>query len=281
MLQFFKPLSAVSLAVFSSLSFFPAKVQAQAQPDAAPQPTTMSAILGTHTDVSVGLGAGIDQRYMGARDYRFEVLPTFTISRGIFFADSIRGAGLQYQSASGFYISQTLNYDLGRTDENDFFRPGSDNLRGMGDVKGTATSAITISQRITSWLSVNAQAEFGVDGHRRGNQYQFGFESAVLQTGVDAITVDLDAKLGDGQYNQTYFGVTPSQAASSGFNRYTPGSGIYAYSLTASWTHTFDKHWSTQVVLTGTRYTNSVANSPIVQEKGVNFRHIGAISFPA
>jgi outer membrane protein len=73
--------------------------------------------------------------------------------------------------------------------------------------------------------------------------------------------------MGDAQYNQTYFGVTPSQHASSGFDRYAPGSGIYAYSLTASWIHMFDKRWSTDFVLSGTRYTNKVADSPVVQRK--------------
>lgn len=255
------------LATIGVASLCSGTVQAQTQADATGQQSLVNQILGTQTDANVGLGVGMDQRYMGARDYRFEVLPTFDISRGIFFADAIRGAGLQYQSASGFYVSQTFNYDLGRDDESNFFRPGSDNLRGMGDVKGTVTSTLTLSQQITSWLSINALAEFGLDGHQRGNQYQFGLESSALKTSVDAITLDFDVKLGDGQYNQTYFGVTPAQSASSGFDRYSPGSGIYAYAFTATWDHTLDKHWSTEVVLSATRYTNKVADSPIVQGK--------------
>ncbi len=79
--------------------------------------------------------------------------------------------------------------------------------------------------------------------------------------------MDLDAKLGDRQYNRTYFGVTEAQSTSSGFARFDPGSGIYAYSLAGTWNHTVDRHWSTQLILLGTRYTNTVDDSPIVDRK--------------
>lgn len=258
-------LSLARLAVVGSLIVLSTGARAQTQADSATEQSIVSEMLGTHTDISVGVGAGFDQRYMGSREFRLEVLPTFDISRGVFFADWLRGAGIQYQTKSGFYVSQTFNYDFGRADSNSSFRPGADNLKGMGDVKGTVTTTTTVSQQITPWFSVNAQAEFGLDGHERGTQYQFGIESRVLQIGADTITADLDAKLGDATYNQTYFGVTPTQSINSGFGRYSPGGGIYAYSFTVSWNHVLDKHWSTQVVLSGTRYTNKAAESPIVQ----------------
>lgn len=270
MYRSFKPVGTampIVLAATSSLALLCTTAQAQTSTDNAVQTSTINEILGTHNDVSIGVGAGIDQRYMGARDFRFEVLPTVDVSRGIFFADFIRGAGVQYQTASGFYVSQAFNYDYGRADENNFFRPGSDYLKGMGDVKGTVTSTVTLSQRVAPWLSVNAQAEFGLDGHARGNQYQFGLESTISQTAVDTFVLDMDAKLGDGQYNQTYFGVTPSQSINSGLRRYAPGAGLYAISLAATWTHMFDKHWSAGLVLDATRYMNTVADSPVVQRR--------------
>jgi outer membrane protein len=269
MYQSLKTVGALALilrAVAGSLIILSTVARAQTHADATTEHSTVSEMLGANTDISIGVGAGVDQRYMGGRGLRLEVLPTFEISRGIFFADSLRGAGVQYETKSGFYVSQTFNYDFGRADTNSSFRPGADYLKGMGDVKGTVTTITTVSQRITSWLSVNAQAEFGLDGHERGNQYQFGIESHVLQTGTDTITADFDVKLGDAKFNQTYFGVTPTQSAGSGFNRYSPGSGIYAYSLAVSWNHMLDKHWATQVVLSGTRYTNKAAESPIVKQ---------------
>jgi MipA family protein len=176
------------------------------------------------------------------------------------------GVGAEFLSSSGFYVGEAFNYDFGRGIETRAFRPGSGNLTGMGEVSGTVTSALTLAQQIARWLSINAQAEFAV-GNERGNQYQVGLESTVLQTPRDSLVLDLDAKLGDSQYNLTYFGVTQAQSTHPGFSRFDPGSGIYAYSLAATWNHTLDKHWSTQVVVAGTRYTDLVDGSPIVESK--------------
>jgi outer membrane protein len=241
---------------------------APARADSATPPAADQSIFGTQTDVVAGISAGLIPRYMGASSMHLQVLPTLSIQRGIFFADVTRGIGAEYQSASGFYIGQAFNYDFGRTDSNSYLRPGSNHLKGMGDVKGTVTSATTISQLILPWLSVNAQAEIGLDGHDRGNQYQIGLESIVSTASKNnTLTTDFGAKLGDSQYNQTYFGVTQTQSNNSGFRSFTPGSGIYAYFLTATWDHVIDKHWATQVVLGGSLYTSNVTDSPIMERK--------------
>lgn len=223
-------------------------------------------IFGDKTAISIGMGIGTNSRYMGSRDFGPLIVPMLNISRGIFFADSVQGLGVQYQSPSGFYVGDAFNYDPGRDNADDWLRPGSDRLQKLGSVKGTITNTLTVSQQIIpSWLSVNAQAELGLDGHVRGNQYQFGLESIVLHQAHDTLTLDLNAKMGDNQYNQTYFGVTASQSRSSGFTRYSPGFGIYAYALTATWNHTFDKHWSAQFIVSGSVFTNKVADSDIVE----------------
>lgn len=233
----------------------------------AAQPAEQS-IFGTQTDVTVGLAATLAPRYMGASGTRLQLLPNLNVRRGIFFADTVRGIGAEYQSASGFYVGQAFNYDQGRTDGNSYWRPGSNRLRGMGDVKGAITSGTTIAQQILPWLSVNAMAEFSLDHHRRGNQYQVGLESVTSTASKnDTLTGDLGAKFGDSQYNQSYFGVTPAQSANSGFRAYAPGSGVYAYFVSGTWDHNFDKHWTGQVVLAGTLYTDKATGSPIVERR--------------
>jgi outer membrane scaffolding protein for murein synthesis (MipA/OmpV family) len=226
-----------------------------------------SQMWGDHADISVGVGAGIDQRYMGARGYRPLLMPMASITRGIFFADVSKGVGIQYLSPGGFYIGDAFNYDQGRDNRNDWLRPGGNNLRSMGSVKGTITNAITVSQQIVPWLSVNAQAELGLDGHRRGNQYQVGLESIAYKHGVNTVTLDLNAKIGDRQYNQTYFGVTQSQQSASGYRAYHPGFGIYAYAFTATWDRKFDKHWSGELIVSGSYYPTKASDSPIVQRR--------------
>lgn len=221
---------------------------------------------GNHTDVSVGLGLGVDQRYMGGRGYRPLIVPMLNVSRGIFFVDTVRGAGIQYQSASGFYIGEAFNYDQGRDDRDSPWRPGADRLARLGEVKGAVTSTLTVSQRIVPWLSANAQAEFGLDG-RRGHQYQLGLESIVARGTSDPVTLDVNVKAGDHRYDRTYFGITRAQSLASGIDRYAPGGGIYAYALTVTWDHHFDKHWTGELIASGSVYTDRAARSPIAQRR--------------
>jgi MipA family protein len=260
----FNPLRISPLAALAVIVAWVSSTKVSADTGADPQ--TSGGIFGAQTDVTLGLAAGVDQRYMGSNEFRPITLPLAAIHRGMFFVDATRGVGAEFLAASGFYVGQAFNYDFGRGIESSALRPGSGNLRGMGDVAGTVTSTLTVAQQIVRWLSINAQAEFAVGDHR-GNQYQFGLESTVLQTTKDSLVLDLDAKLGDSQYNLTYFGVTQAQSTTSGFSRFQPGSGIYAYSLAATWNHTLDKHWSTQLVVAGTRYTDVVEGSPIVESK--------------
>ncbi|MGI4858975.1 MAG: MipA/OmpV family protein [Janthinobacterium lividum] len=229
-------------------------------------PVDDGGVFGNHTDVSIGMGAGLDQRYMGARAFRPLLVPMVNVSRGIFFADTVRGVGIQYQSASGFYIGEAINYDQGRDNANNWLRSGADRLAGLGSVKGALTSILTVSQQILPLLSANAQAEFGLDG-QRGNQYQLGLESILLKGTQDPVTLDANVKIGDHRYNQTYFGITRSQSLNSGYDSYAPGGGIYAYALSVTWDHHFDKHWTGELIVSGSYYTSKAAQSPIAQRR--------------
>lgn len=222
-------------------------------------------MLGDRFNVNFGLGMAVLPRYMGADEYRSQVVPMLTVQRGIFFADTTRGLGLQWQSDSGFGASAALNYDFGRTEKNSTNRPGSNELRGMGTVKGATVGDFMVSQQLMPWLSVSAEAELRVAGEQRGNRYRLGFEGIAYHSQTDTVTLDIDAHAGDGRYNQTYFGVSPIQSQRTGFSRFNADSGIYAYSAALAWQHTFDTHWSTVASVGVTHYTDQTRGSPLVE----------------
>ncbi|AKF51022.1 Outer membrane protein V [Pseudomonas syringae pv. syringae HS191] len=222
-------------------------------------------MLGDRFNVNFGLGMAVLPRYMGADEYRSQVVPMLTVQRGIFFADTTRGLGLQWQSDSGFGASAALNYDFGRTEKNSTNRPGSNELRGMSTVKGATVGDFMVSQQLMPWLSVSAEAELRVAGEQRGNRYRLGFEGIAYHSQSDTVTLDIDAHAGDGRYNQTYFGVSPIQSQRTGFSRFNADSGIYAYSAALAWQHTFDAHWSTVVSVGVTHYTDQTRGSPLVE----------------
>ncbi|WDU64082.1 MipA/OmpV family protein [Pseudomonas poae] len=230
-----------------------------------PSTSTDQSIFGDKTSLTLGLGAAVLPRYMGSDLYRNQVLPVVSIQRGIFFADTVHGLGLQFQTASGFSASAALNYDFGRKDKDSDSQAGSTDLKGMGTVDGATVADLNVAQQILPWLSVNAEAELRVAGERRGNRFRLGVEGIAYHSDSDSITVDLDAHAGNSQYNQTYFGVTQLQSQLSGFSSFKADSGIYAYSAALNWQHMFDAHWSTLASLGVTHYTDQTRGSPLVK----------------
>jgi len=234
----------------------------------AQSPTGSTGLLGDKTEVTFGAGVGVMPRYLGSSETRVAPLPVIAVQRGIFFADIVRGVGAEYETKSGFYIRSALGYDEGRTTSDSTWQPGSNRLAGMGDVDGSMTLNVEATQRLTSWLSVTAAGEFALAGQKdRGNQYRLGLHADLRDTDRDTVTLDLNAHAGDRSYNQTYFGVTDAQGQTSRFSRFNPGSGLYGYSVTGSWTHSVDAHWSITTAVEVMRLTGDTVRSPLVREK--------------
>ena len=76
-----------------------------------------------------------------------------------------------------------------------------------------------------------------------------------------------DALGGSGNYNRTYFGVSPEQSARSGYREHKAKAGIYGYSAGAGWEHQFDENWTTGANLGVTRLTGKAGDSPMVKKK--------------
>jgi len=223
-------------------------------------------IWGNKTEVTVGAGLASEARYPGSGSERVLPVPVLAIQRGILFADTTRGIGLQYQSASGFYAAQSVFYDLGRLDHDSSWRPGSNRLSGMGDLPGSVTARTLVAQQVTPWLLASAEAELALRDGARRNRYRTCVEFSAVKTEADSVTVDVDAWWGDGRYNRAYFGVTPAQAARTGFAVYRPGAGLYARSASLTWEHRFGSRWATTVQVTDTRYAGKADASPVVAQ---------------
>ncbi|MEC5344266.1 MipA/OmpV family protein [Brenneria populi] len=234
----------------------------RAQPSESPAPASL---FGDKTDVNVGLGAAVGPRYLGARQTRVTPALALSVSRGIFFVDMLRGAGAEYMTDGGFYVSGALTYDPGRKDRDSAWRPGSKRLRGMGEVKGATTVDVQMSQQLTSWLAINGEAELRVAGYERGNRYRLGLEGTLWRDGGDTLTLGVNAHAGDGRYNRTYFGVSEQQHRHSRFSRFDAKSGVYAYSASLDWQHDFDRNWTLFMGVNLMEFSDRAHHSPLVE----------------
>ncbi len=186
-----------------------------------------------------------------------------------FFISTTRGLGYGNRVGNLDY-SAALSYRAGRKDRDvssDSIASGSDYLRGMGDIKGSAVVVPGLGYRITDWLNVQLQAEVPVSERDNGEAVHFGIASPLYTSPENSVTLALTGNWGSSKYMQTYYGVSAAQSAASGFARHDAGSGIYAYSLNLDWTHKLTSRWSLLAAAGVTQLTGEAGDSPIVQRK--------------
>ncbi|EHP38070.1 MltA-interacting MipA [Cupriavidus basilensis OR16] len=69
-------------------------------------------------------------------------------------------------------------------------------------------------------------------------------------------------------FNQTYYGVTPDDAARSGLPVYSPGGGLQQFTGWLGLIFQIDKSWYAGAMVYGQRLTGSAGDSPIVTQRG-------------
>ncbi|HDR2541361.1 TPA: MipA/OmpV family protein [Enterobacter mori] len=218
------------------------------------------------------LGGGVDvaPRYSGSDKSRVGAVQVvdYAMENG-FFISTTRGVGYGNNIGNLGY-SAAVSYRTGRKDKDvssDSISSGSDYLRGMGDIKGSAIVVPGLGYKVTDWLHLQLQAEVPVSERDNGEAVHFGISSPLYTSPNNAVTLALTSSWGSDKYMQTYYGVSAAQSAASGFARHDAGAGIYAYSLNLDWTHRLTSRWSVLAAAGVTQLTGDAADSPIVQRK--------------
>ena len=231
---------------------------------------TLAAEPPLRTSLTVGGGVDVAPRYSGSDENRVSTALVLDYSmRNGFFVSSTRGLGYGNNLGNVDY-SAALSYRTGRKDHNvdsDDMNDGSDYLRGMGNIKGSALGVVGLGYNFTPWLSAQLQAEMPFSQRDNGAALHVGIVSPLYHSPKNSVTMALTSSWGTNDYMQTYYGVSASQSAASGFTQYDAGSGIYAWSLNLDWTHNFTERWSVVADAGYTQLAGDARNSPIVQRK--------------
>lgn len=231
---------------------------------------TLAAEPPLRTSLTVGGGVDVAPRYSGSDENRVSTALVLDYSmRNGFFVSSTRGLGYGNNLGNVDY-SAALSYRTGRKDHNvdsDDMNDGSDYLRGMGNIKGSALGVVGLGYNFTPWLSAQLQAEVPFSQRDNGAALHVGIVSPLYHSPKNSVTMALTSSWGTNDYMQTYYGVSAPQSAASGFTQYDAGSGIYAWSLNLDWTHNFTKRWSVVADAGYTQLAGDARNSPIVQRK--------------
>jgi outer membrane protein len=186
-----------------------------------------------------------------------------------FFASTLRGIG--YGEALGaMRMSAALGYRGERSDSKSSSfggRRGDAALRGMGDVKGSATAVLGASIPLSDRITVSGSLEAPLTQRENGRMGSLAVSGTVYEGHADRLTLGVSASAADNKYMQTYFGVTAAQAARTKFKRYTPKAGVHQADINLAWAHRIDQRWSITGVLGAATLLGGAKDSPLVRRR--------------
>ncbi|MES2934200.1 MAG: MipA/OmpV family protein [Pseudomonadota bacterium] len=184
-----------------------------------------------------------------------------------FFASFLRGIGMQKEMGD-VTLSGALIYDFGRIDSRSGSspRPGSDDLRGMGEIPGSAQAQLGVSVDL-GVVNANFAANLPLSQRQTGRSYSMGLSGHILQSQSDQIEWEVAGLWGDRAHVQSHFGVTERQSIDSGYRSYSPNASFEQVSTKVAWVHVIDKQWSVRTAVGLLRVVGQAADSPLIKSK--------------
>ncbi|KQV80899.1 hypothetical protein ASD15_13485 [Massilia sp. Root351] len=216
---------------------------------------------------TIGAGVALAPRYSGSDENM--VVPVVALDYSMangFYASTLRGLG--YGGAAGpFSYSAALGYRAPRKEDGKlpFGGKASKYLRGMGDVKGSATANLSLGYAIFDGLDVNVHTAQALSARETGSTYGAGLSGKLFKDDANTVTLSLGFEVADKKYAQAYYGVTAKQALKSGYKVYQPKAGLYQADVTMSWQHKLDGHWGVTGMLGASSLLRDAANSPLAR----------------
>ncbi|MES2036597.1 MAG: MipA/OmpV family protein [Pseudomonadota bacterium] len=247
-------LTAIAFSSLMAMSF-----SAHAQDKTAQEPESTAV---------VGAGVFYAPEYIGAKKNRFgpAIYGEYQNKNG-FFASTMRGVGFGTK-VDDFSLSAALGYRAGREDSRDsksLF--SSDDLKGMGNISGSAIANLQASTTFGPGIKASFNANMALSHRENGNAYTFGLSAPVFQVATDKIEIGGNLTYGDAKYNQTYFGVTPTQSANSGYKAFSAKAGFSQATANVAWTHVIDKNWSVRSAVGVSQVMGDAGDSPLSKKK--------------
>ncbi|MFT6878263.1 MAG: outer membrane protein [Granulosicoccus sp.] len=225
-------------------------------------------------DFSLAVGSVSAPAYLGADTQQLSAVPSFNINYADrFFASISNAAGYNLINANGWRAGPIAKYDFGRLEngDNPLLIGGDETteLMGLGDLDGAAEIGGFLEytyQRVTGKIEAR-QAMGGHDGMIA--EVALNYNGSIQLLGKKAYYgIGPELIFGDENYNSAYFGVTPSQAASSGLSEYDAGTGLVSYGLDFSLFVPIDQHVSVIGFAKYARLAADAEKSSLVAERG-------------
>jgi outer membrane scaffolding protein for murein synthesis (MipA/OmpV family) len=220
-------------------------------------------------ETTLGFGIASGPKFEGSNEYTLFPVPLIDFKYGRFFVSPLKGVGVNIPAKWDITIAPALNLRSER------------DLKTNGEVDDRAKELRFAAGASMTWrmgqFALGAGIFTGLTDANKGTSYDLLAlytnpisEKLVCTLGVSAAYADKD-------YNQTYFGITPRQSASSQYGVYDAGAGFKSVGTNASLNYVLNKGTSIGTFMAYTRLVGPAADSPIVKQGSPDQFSFGSI----
>lgn len=225
---------------------------------------------------AVGGGAVMRPEYEGSKDYEADFAPVLTIGwRDIV---QLRGTALTVDALGLFGARPVAGLQAGPIVRYRFGRDQDDNaaLRGLGDVDGSVEVGGFVRWTTGPWSVGATVVQDVADGHDGMlAELEAGWRTSLAPRWTLGVASQLT--WADGNYNQSFFGITAAQAGRSGRARYDADAGIKDVGLTVSLDYALTRNWGISGRVGYKRLLGDAADSPLVDDDGSPDQFLGGL----
>jgi len=249
--------ATLPLAALLSITGFCTTARAQATPQTAPAEVAQP-------DWVVTLGAGVqaEPRYPGSHAIGYMPIPAVDIEyKNRLFAKQDMPLGVYFINDPHWSAGVALQYDMTERRSADDPR-----LAGLANLPMTPRAKLFAAYTISA-LTVSTSAAQDIGGHAEGLVIDVN-AIATLPLGTQwYLSAGPGVTWGNGQYQSTFFGITPAQNLASGLPNYTAHAGVNNVYLSLEADYLITKHWTATVNVKIAELQGSAARSPITESR--------------
>jgi outer membrane scaffolding protein for murein synthesis (MipA/OmpV family) len=236
-----------------------AGVQAQTSEFAQLTPTTY---LPQSVNFSLGAIGLYMPRYTGSDEHRWALYPMFDgqWKNGAFFS-TVSGLGYNFSKDPSLQYGIRMSAEAARDESR------SSRLRGLGDVDTAYEPGVFFNYLPSPNYALQSSIRYGSGVDHNAIQVSLGGRATRMLDERNQLTASLAANWANTNYLQSYYGVNATQSAASGYQQFSPSSGLTDIRMGATWNWNIDAKWSLTTGASVRHLLGDASRSPFVFER--------------
>ena len=225
------------------------------------------------TNIRLGLGPVVGPTYEGSNDYKVNPVPVVSLRyRNLIEVDNnevkliafnrLFGAGTSTASGGVLKAGPLVSINFGRKESY------SPDLRGMGNVGTSFELGGFVSYAFNANTRVRLRARQDVVSGHRGATVSADATQAFIRGANFALGGVVSGTWATARYMRSFFGVSPAQAAASGYPVFSISSGFKDVEVGLNGNYRVTDRWALVANVSFECLIGDAANSPIVRLKG-------------